>query len=107
MQERTGAESEDVVDGSSQDWSMPQLNVVSVRVPSAKSAAGGQVIQLTLRNDTTAGQLLHTVCEVSNKQLGHYTHIHMTTSFTESETECIGSFCEVENANTRWIPMCV
>ncbi len=61
IQERTGAKSEDALEGS--DWATPLLNVMSIRVPSAKSA-GGQVIQLTLRNDTTAGQLLLAVCEV-------------------------------------------
>ena len=62
MQERTGAESEDAPDGGA-DWPTPLLNMVNVRIPSTKNP-GGQVMQLMLRNDTTAGQLLLTVSEV-------------------------------------------
>ena len=65
LQERTGDETEEYVDGGCNGvpLSMPLLNVVSVRVPGGKHS-GGQVIQLTLRNDTTTRQLLGTVCEV-------------------------------------------
>lgn len=52
---------EDYLDGGSPSMSL--LNVVSVRIPSSKHSAG-QVVQLTMRNDATARQVLCTVCEV-------------------------------------------
>ena len=61
-QERTGDEMEDYLDGGSPCMSL--LNVVSVRIPSSKHSAG-QVVRLTMRNDATARQVLHTVCEVN------------------------------------------
>ena len=57
----TGDETEEYIDGSCPPVSL--LNVVTVRIPSGKHR-GGQAVQLTMRNDMTAKQLLRTVCEV-------------------------------------------
>lgn len=41
-----------------------ELNIVTIRVPTRKADGDDQAVQWTLRNDTTAGQLLSSLCEV-------------------------------------------
>lgn len=84
--ERTGDETDDVFPGDvfPPEWSSSLVNVVTVRIPSGKH--GGQTVQLTLRNDTTAKQLLLNMCEKFKLNLAD--HFVRLKSPTEDGFRC-------------------
>lgn len=71
------------------------LNVVTIRIPGRKE--DGQAVQLTIRNDTTAEQLLATVSEVCKNNLPHQISLNNITYIcTEIQIECSQSFREIK-----------
>jgi len=99
-----------VAAATNNSWSIwpAELNIVTIRIPPVKASVEDQSIQWTLRNDTTAAQLLSSLCEVS-KSAVKYTACHFSVYlvilFPEIRTSSSWLFLDVKNCCWKRNPM--